>query len=407
MIAKVAWRNIWRNPLRSTVLIVSILLGVWGGLFVMALSKGLNDQRTESMIRSHLSHVQVHDTAFVEDGKIRNRLDDRRAPLKALLDTADGVEASSMRAVINGMASSHAGGHGVKILGIDPGAERKVTNVHEQMLEGSYFGTEEFQHPVVLGEALLDKLDLDLHSKLVLRFQGVDGDMVAGAFRVVGVFETNSSTFDETHLFLRQEELKELVGLEEALYHETAIILEDGKKPEGLAERIEGKVEGVEARSWKELSPELGYADELMNEMMYIFLLIIMAALAFGIVNSMLMAVLERTRELGMLMAVGMNRTRVFVMILLETVYLGLLSGPLGILLSYLSIEHFKRVGIDLSVVAEGLRGLSVGRVIRPDLDPSFYWNITIIVILTAVIASIYPARKALSLNPAEAVRKV
>jgi putative ABC transport system permease protein len=407
MLVKLAWSNIWRNPLRSSVVLGSIILGVWAGLFVMAFSKGMNDQRTETMIRTSISHIQVHDPAYLKAEKVGNHLGGDGPELRSLLDTLGSVEAYSFRTSINGMASSATTGAGVKLQGIDPAQEARVTSVHENIVQGHYFDTSSFDRPVVVGKALLEKLGLELHSKLILRYQGIDGEMLAGAFRIVGVFETMSSGFDETHVFVPKEDLMKSMNAEGPVHHEAALILERPRRAGEVASRIEEQVPGLEARTWKEISPELGYADELMSQMMYIFIGIIMLALAFGIVNTMLMAVLERKRELGMLMAIGMNRSRVFAMILLETLYLGLLSGPIGILLAYISIEHFGRVGIDLSMVAEGLRSLSVGRMVHPDLNPGFYWNVGGIVVLTAILASIYPAVKALKLKPAQAIRAI
>lgn len=407
MLPKVAWLNIWRNPLRSMVVIVSIILGVWAGLFVMAFSKGMNDQRTRSMIRTSISHIQVHHPDFLKAKKVGSHLGEEGSKLREMLDTLEGVKAYTLRTSVNGMASSAKGGGGVSIKGIEPEHESRVTNVQEQIVKGHYFDSSRFEKPVVVGKELLEKLELELHSKLVLRSQGIHGDMVAGAFRIVGVFETMSSGFDETHVFVPRAELRRSMDTEDPIIHEAALFLEDPDQLDRVLKRIQGAFPSLEVRSWKEVAPELGYADELMNQMMYIFIGIIMLALAFGIVNTMLMAVLERKRELGMLMAIGMNRLRVFSMILLETLYLSLLSGPLGILFGYLSIEYFKKVGIDLSMVSEGLRSLAVGSVVYPDLEEAFYWNVAGIVVLTAFIASLYPARKALKLKPAEAVRAI
>ncbi len=407
MLLKVAWLNIWRNPLRSLIVMISIALGVWAGLFVMAFSKGMNDQRTEAMIRTSLSHIQVHHPDYLKAAKVKNRLGAAGDELRSFLDTMEEVEASSFRASINGMASSAKGGVGVKVQGIEPKREARVSSVPKNMVQGHFFDSSRYDRPVVVGKALLEKLGLELHSKLVLRYQSVQGDMVAGAYRIVGVFETMSSSFDETHVFIPQKDMMRSMEAQEPVHHEAAIILKDPEKVGGMTARIDRAFPALKARSWKEISPELGYADQMMTQMMVIFIGIIMLALAFGIVNTMLMAVLERKRELGMLMAVGMNRFRVFLMILYETLYLSLLSGPLGILFGYGTIEYFNQVGIDLSMVAEGLRSLAVGRVVHPVLETAFYWNIAGIVVMTAIIASLFPAWKALRLKPAEAIRAI
>lgn len=159
--------------------------------------------------------------------------------------------------------------------------------------------------------------------------------------------------------------------------------------------------------TWKELSPELGYADDILAQMLFLFVGIIMLALAFGIVNNMLMAVLERKRELGMLQAVGMNKRKLFLMIVYETIFMGLAGGPLGILLGYLTISYFSKVGIDLSFVGEGLNQYGIGHFVYPHIENEFYGIIAIMVIVMTLLSSIYPARKALKLNPVDSIRSI
>ena len=141
--------------------------------------------------------------------------------------------------------------------------------------------------------------------------------------------------------------------------------------------------------------------------MMGLFMAIILGALGFGIVNTMLMVVLERTKELGMLMAVGMTRRRVFLMIMYETIFLAVVGALLGELLSLLAISYFTRVGIDLSSVAAGMESVGYAAVTYPMLEAYRYLQITALVVFTAILASIYPAWKALRLHPAEALRTI
>jgi ABC-type lipoprotein release transport system permease subunit len=142
-----------------------------------------------------------------------------------------------------------------------------------------------------------------------------------------------------------------------------------------------------------------------MDIMMGIFMLIILGALGFGIVNTMLMVILERTKELGMLMAIGMNKKRLFLTIMLETVFLSLVGGIIGELISMLIILYFGHIGIDLSAFSEGFESVGYGAVSYPFLEVYRYVQITTLVIVTGILASIYPAWKALKLNPAEAIR--
>ena len=163
---------------------------------------------------------------------------------------------------------------------------------------------------------------------------------------------------------------------------------------------------GFSVQTWDEIMPEAAMYSEAMNYYLFIFLVIILLALGFGIVNTMLMAVLERVKELGMLMAVGMSRKRVFWMIMLETVFLGLTGAMAGTILCYLLVWWTGNTGVDLSALyQEGLEAFGFSAKVYPIIGLDSFFEILFLVILTGILASIYPARKALKLNPAEALR--
>ena len=157
--------------------------------------------------------------------------------------------------------------------------------------------------------------------------------------------------------------------------------------------------------NWKELSPEMSYLTEIMDLYMYIFIIIILLALLFGIINTMLMVVMERTKELGMLMAIGMNKIRIFSMIVLESILLSLTGGVIGILIGAFASWYFGIHPIDLSMWAEGYQQLGYDAFVYTTIQPGLLVNVAIMVIFTGVIAAIYPAFKALKNNPADALR--
>jgi ABC-type antimicrobial peptide transport system permease subunit len=158
--------------------------------------------------------------------------------------------------------------------------------------------------------------------------------------------------------------------------------------------------------AWDELEPLLAGLSSMMDQMSYLLLIIILIAMAFGIVNTMMMAVMERTRELGMLMAVGMNRRKVFAMIMLETVFLSMVGTLAGIIFSAVTIHFTGMNGINFSQWAEGYESWGYNARVYPALYYDFYIGMTILVIITAIFSSIYPARKALKFNPAVAIRE-
>ncbi|MFC2175925.1 ABC transporter permease [Bacteroidota bacterium] len=402
MIIKIAWRNVWRNGLRSAVVIASIAMGIWAGLFVISVSAGLNEQRTKDALNTYISHVQIHNPAFVKDNNVEYRINEMDKVRDALSENSD-VKSFSERVVLSGMISSSAGGFGARITGIDPEQEKSVSTMHEKLVDGTYFERMK-RNPVMIGKKLAEKLKVRLRKKIVLTFQKDNGDIITGAFRVVGVYKTSNSKADEMNVFVRSSDVNRLLE-ENAGYHEVAVITNNLAKIDSVSSTIGASLPNLSVRSWKEVSPDLGYADEMMMQMLYIIIAIILMALSFGIINTMLMAVLERKRELGMLMSVGMNKTKVFFMIVVETVFISLVGGPIGVLLGYLTVSHFGSAGIDLSIVGKGLEEFGISTTVYTNLEPRFYLNVTIMVIVAAIISSIYPAIKALQLKPAEAVR--
>jgi ABC-type lipoprotein release transport system permease subunit len=403
MIWSVSWRNIWRNKVRSIVVIVAITLGITAGVFSTAFFVGMMDQRIEQVISNELSHIQIHHPDFRTKVDLNNYIPDA-SDLSKEISGLNHVKGASSRMVIYSMVSSAETASGVKIFGIDPEAERQVTNMEENIIDGAYFEGVS-KNPVIIGHKLAEKLKVRVRSKIVITLQDQDNNITGGAFRVAGIFETPNSVFDETNIFLRRSDLSRLIGLPEGVGHEIAVLVEDNELVTSVQLEIQQMAEDTEVLNWKELSPEMGYLTEVMDLYMYIFIIIILLALLFGIINTMLMVVLERTKELGMLMAIGMNRVRVFSMIILETVLLTLVGGATGTLVGSGISKYFETHAIDMSLWAEGYSQLGYDTIVYTSIDVNLMVSVIIMVIITGIIAAIYPAYKALKHDPAEALR--
>lgn len=385
------------------MVILSIVMGIWAATFLVAFSFGLNDQRTREAIESTISHIQIHHTEFNKDQDVRYWIDQPQQYTQRL-DTSRRVIGYSERIILGGMVSSATTGNAAKIMGVEPEKESTVSNLSSKIEEGEWFQGIS-KNPAVIGSKLAEKLKVRVRSKIVLTFQDPEGNIITGAFRVSGIFKTSSSKYDELNLFVRSSDVEVLIDME-GKFHEIAILLTDNDYLETIESNLEINPTN-EVDTWKEISPELGYADEIMAQMLFLFIGIIMLALAFGIVNNMLMAVLERKRELGMLQAIGMNKAKVFKMIVLETLYIGLAGGPLGILVGYLTVTYFGHKGIDLSIFGDGLRELGISTFVYTHMPVHFYIIIAVMVVTMTLLSSIYPAKKALGLNPVEAIRSI
>ncbi len=402
MLLTLAWRNIWRNKKRSSIIIAAIAVGLACGLFSSAAMFGMWDSMINTTIDRDLGHFQIHTKSF-EDEKL---ITDTIPAFKAILDDLNSrkfVSGVSSRILIEGMASSATSSNGVRVFGIDPESEVKTTSIHRQIIDGNYF-KEEWKNQIVIGQKLAENLGLKVRSKIVLSFQGLDGSIIYGGFRVAGIYKTESSMFDKANVFVEEDELLKLINAPQ-ISNEIVVRLSSVQQLDSVYLPVKKMYPNLSVRYWADLAPELKLFFDMLFLEMYIFVGIILFALLFGITNTMLMSVMERVREFGMLMAVGMKRSRVFLMIMLETISLSLVGGIIGILLGVVFIEYFGYVGINLSAFTEGLSQWSLGSQLYTSLPFSFYPPLALMILATAVLGAVYPAIKAIRLKPATAIR--
>jgi len=405
MLTLISWRNVWRSKIRSLVLISSIALGIWAGVFILAFSWGMSTQYVNIAIKGQISHIQIHNRDYKKDKKIKYSIPGSQKIIYEI-DSIPEVKSASARTVINGMISSATTGVGATITGIDPEKENLVTGMRTNIIDGNYFTTVK-RNQIVIGEKLAKKLNVKLNNKIVLTFQDVNGNITAGAFRITGIFKTRNSTFDELHVFVKSNDLNSILGLEQDATHEIAILLKDNNNLKKVTQQLKSKFPGLLIEDWQQIAPELRFVIDSLDETMYLFISIILLALTFGIINTMLMAVLERVREIGILMAIGMNKLKVFLMIMIETLYLAIIGGLAGLIMAYGTIHIIGKTGIDLSSFTAGLSAYGMDTIVYPSLPVSQYIDIMIMVFIAAIIAAIYPAYKALKLKPVKAIRKI
>ncbi|SMO45853.1 ABC transporter permease [Gracilimonas mengyeensis] len=402
-ILKLSWKNVWRNPLRSTVVIMAVLLGTWAGIFSTALMSGLSMQYIKNQLDTSIAHLQIHHPKYQEENLPRYYIPNPDSLVDAL-QQYDFVQSVSPRTVVQGLASSTANSYGVTVKGIVTEMDTLVSDVHEYLKEGEGLA-ETSRNTVLIGDNLAKRLKLELRSRMVINFQDVEGNLTAGAFRVAGIFDTPNSVFDETHVFAKQEDLGRLLGRSHTI-HEVALRVDDFKQADAYRDSL-AQTSSLQIESWGDVSPSLRYTDSSLDFVLYIIMVIIAIALTFGIINTMLMAVLERTQELGMLMAIGVNRLRTFSMVMLETLFLTMVGVPFGMLLSWATIQWVSNVGIDLSAFAQGLEEYGMSTVVYPQLPEGYFLNIGLLMLVATLLAAVYPSIKALKLNPVQAIRKV
>jgi ABC-type lipoprotein release transport system permease subunit len=325
-------------------------------------------------------------------------------------DAVHGVSIqTAFRLNLTGMLASPHNAVGVTAKAVKEDEEMLVTTIWQQIPDslGAYL-TDDTRNAIVISKRIADKLKVRLRSKIVFTFQDAHGDMQSIAFRVCGIYKTTHGMFDETNIFVRYNDIFDYTGLPPGAVHEAAIRLPDLETCNIIAPQLKSLFPDMDVQNWRELNPALAMILAYTDFMGIIILGIFLLALSFGIINTMLMAVLERTRELGMLGAIGMSKGKIFSMIMLETVFLTLFGGVIGIIAGTALLLPVLETGINLAFfMGDQFEDFGFSSMVYPILNMGMLVQIVGLVILAGILSAIYPARKALKLKPLEAIREI
>ena len=408
LLLSMAWRNIWRSPWRSGVVVGAMALGVWAGIFMMGLAQGVNDTRTANALDDYIGHAQITDSSFIDNQEVQAIIADPHS-WTAALDAHPEVESWSERLLITAVMQSGAASAPVQVLAVDPEREAQVFKAPRRMHEGAFDST-----GITLGLKLAEQLGAGLGDRVVLTFQDLRGEIHSSLYQVSGIYDGISNLVEGIQVYVPLAELApELLGTADSLSqpmvaHQIHFRVRNLDSLDQTVDELTAAVANPGSsvlRTWRAISPDLRYADEVLAQSLLLFMAVILFAMAFGILNTMLMAILERTRELGMLMAIGMTRRKVFRLVVLETLLLSFAGLPLGLLLGHLTIAVTSRTGISLTGVEKGMAELGLQSTIYPVPVPEYFLPVALLVAVLGLLSSLYPARKALKLNPIESMR--
>ncbi|MDA0679167.1 MAG: FtsX-like permease family protein [Proteobacteria bacterium] len=399
-----ASRNLWRNYRRTIIMLVAISVGAWAMIFMTALMRGMVNEMLRDGIRSLPGLVQVHNSAYRDDPSINNLVSMTDIEIETTFAAA-GIERYATRVRVPAIISSERESRGVTLLGVDPLRERSIEAVGSVIAEGR--GLESIDdNGIVIGKKLAGKLDTEIGKRIVLMSQDPDNEVADRGFRVVGLFEANLAAQEEAFVFAGRTVVQKMLGIDGRV-SEIALTGDDYRNVELLLADTRRLMDGRdEVLSWQELDTFLGTMLGVMDGFVLVWIVVIFLALSFGLVNTLVMAVFERVREIGLMLALGMRPSGIMLQIIFESLLLLMLGLSIGNALAYASVIPLKD-GLDISVVAEGMEMFGAASVLYPEIQVNDVVLANVVVLTLGLIASLSPAWRASRYEPVKAITKV
>jgi ABC-type lipoprotein release transport system permease subunit len=316
-----------------------------------------------------------------------------------------GIDRYTARIRVPAIISSERESRGVTLIGADPLQELSVAAVGSDVVEGRNLeGSDD--GGVVLGRKLAEKLDTEVGKRVVLMSQDPDNEVADRGYRVVGLFEANLAAHEEAFVFAGRETVQSMLGIGDRV-SEVAVAGDDYRTVEPLYAEVRALMsEGDEVLPWHELDEYLGTMLGVMDGFVLVWVIVIFLALSFGLVNTLVMAVFERVREIGLMLALGMRPSSILGQIIIESILLLTLGLIIGNALAFASVIPL-RDGIDISVVAEGMEMFGASSILYPEMERGDVILANIVVLVLGFLASLSPAWRASRYEPVEAITKV
>lgn len=399
-----AWRNIWRNPRRTAVILTAVVIGVWSMIFLGALMRGTLAGMIHNGIDTLTGHIQIHQRGYTDDPSIDHSIGDPGAIERVLAETLPPGSRWCLRVRVNAVASNARHNSGVTLVGIDPAAEARISFIGGAVRQGRYLKADD-AHGILVGAALAEQFETRLGHKLILMSEDRTGQVASRAFRIVGIYRAEMASTEKAYVFVTRRTAQAMLHMGPAV-SEISIMLPEDDMAAPLARKLTARLAGhdLDVRSWQEALPLLQAYLQMYNSFILIWFVVVFVAMGFGILNTTLMAVFERMREFGLLKALGMRPGRIVKGILTESFFILVCGQVVGNLLGLASCWALSFHGLDLSGLAQGAEYAGLSRVIYPDIWLKDVVSANLVVLLLGLVVCLYPAVKAARFTPVEAM---
>ena len=399
-----ASRNIWRNTRRTVITVAAVVFAVTLAIFSWSVKLGEYEQMINDALKLYPGHLQVHAKGYWDDKTIYNSF----SPPGKLLDFLkkdDRVKAYTERLSVDALISSDTNTSGVLVVGIVP--EREFSTVREKIKEGSYLSTGN-KDGILIGDSLAKNLSVSIGGEITILTQAYDGSIGAGIFKVSGIYRSGSADFDRSMAFVDLPAAQNLLSMDGPVT-ELTILLKDSRDTDKQQREIAALLDPkeYEVMPWRKLIPDLVQFVDLDNLFGYIYYFLILIVVGFGILNTILMAVMERYREFGVMMALGTRPSQIVRLIVVESALIALIGIVVGDMVGFAVSYYYTQVPMDFSMYSQTLENFGLNPLIYAKMYPWVFYVTDLIILGATLLSSIYPALKASRLSPVRALRYV
>jgi ABC-type lipoprotein release transport system permease subunit len=402
MISRLAWRNLWRNKERSLLMISAVAIAVCAMLFMVAMTRGFMQGILDSGINNLPGHLQAHAAQYLDDPSIDHRFNTPSETTQSVLDDPS-VARWFQRIKVTAVVQSEYASQGVTLLGIEPEREIQDRRLGYRVVEGEDITSQ--SNGILIGAKLSEKLETELGKRIVLMTQSGNGALAERGYRIVGVYQTTFAAKEEAEVYLPLNQAQSLLEVPNQI-SEIALFTSDIGELERLQDSLQTALGAeIEVLRWDQIDEYLSASMQTMSGFVFIIVAVVFLTLSFALVNTLIMAIFERTPEIGLLLALGLKPRSVVAALTLESMVMigiGLVVGNVlaqGILFGF-------RDGIDLSSVAEGLAMAGASPYLTAQVNVSDWLTTNLLVLLLGLLTSWWPARRAARLDPVEALQK-
>jgi putative ABC transport system permease protein len=403
--ARIAWRNLWRNPLRTWLTALGIAFAVLLIVAAFSMQGGAMRAMADNATRLMSGHLQIQNPAYEDDPSLQNTVPDATAVARALTQVRD-VTAVAQRAVGFALVSVGERSYGAQVMGVDPAEEPSVSSIPTMLVEGRYI---EGPTDAVVGAAMARNLGAALGDEIVVLGSKLDGGVAALSLSIVGVVQTGSAELDRALVQVQLAAFQDEFGLGDQA-HMIVARVRDFERAPAMVPRIESAIAplatGSLAVPWQKLMPDVAQTIVLKRAGALLMLGLVALLVTFSIFNSFMMSVFERTREFGMLLAIGMRPGGIVVELQVEAALLALLGSAIGVALGGALMGILQHVGIPLGeAVGELARRFHLPDRVYPAIDVSALLLGPLLMLAATQLAALIPALKIRVLNPVDALR--